>query len=270
MNLPTDFPRLDDLLEQMGVKLRPFVAPETRKRLVKRGIIVPPEDIKVAPNGTLEYQGQKIILYIRDVKGSLPKYHVVDCQTLQSMRSAGRHKRYVVTRRTDGEFILNFSDNLSREKPETYRLDICKYCLWRKLNLRYLAPEAFPLADWFNAIDPGYEPPPRDKLYGPITTPTTGPLSNYPPDWNLRSLQCREKANWRCEECSIDLSLRLQRRFLHAHHRRGTRYNRPEDLIALCVGCHAEQFRHERMRKLPDYREFMAIYGRRWEQLTGR
>ena len=266
MNLPTDFPRLNDLLEQMGVELRPFVAPETRAALVGPGITVTTDNITVAPNGTLEYQGQKVILYIRDVRGSLPKYHVVDCQTLRSMRNAGRHKRYVVTRRTDGEFLLNFSDNLSRDNPETYRLDVCKNCLWGELNLKYLTPDAFPLADWFNAIDPGYEPPPRDGLYGPITTPATGPLSNYPPDWNLRSLQCRERANWECEECSIDL--RLQRRFLHAHHRRGIQHNHLEDLRALCVGCHAKQPGHGRMRNLIYYQEFMELYRRIWEQLT--
>ena len=199
--------------------------------------------------------------------GVITKYHVVDCQTLKSMRSSGRYRRYVVTRRTDGEFLLNFSDNLLRDDPETYRLDICKNCLWGELNLSYLTPDAFPLVDWFNAIDPGYEPPPRDGLYGPRTTPITDPPSNYPPDWNLRSLQCRERANWRCEECDIDL--RLQPYFLHAHHRRGTRYNRPEDLLALCIGCHAEQFMHERMRNLPAYLEFIKIYGRIWEQLTG-
>ena len=127
-----------------------------------------PDEIAVAPNGTLEYQGQKVILYIRDVMGHLPKYHVVDCRTLKVMRRAGRYKRYVVTRRTDGEFILNFADNLSRDDPETHRLDICKNCLWQELNLRYVyAPDAFPLADWFDAIDPSYEPPPRDGLYGP-------------------------------------------------------------------------------------------------------
>ena len=217
--------------------------------------------------GTLEYQGQKVILYIRDVRGSLPKYHVVDCQTLKGMRSAGRYKRYIVTRRIDGEFILNFADNLLRDDPETYRLDICKNCLWQELNLKYVyAPDAFPLADWFDAIDPSYEPPPRDSVYGPRTTPVTDPVSNYPPDWNLRSLQCRERARWKCEECSTDLG--PHRKFLHAHHLRGTGYNQPEDLRALCVGCHAEQLRHGKMKNLPDYLEFMELYGRVWKQLT--
>lgn len=259
MKLPTVFPGLDNLLQQMGVPFQPFVDPEIEKSITTRGITVEPDEVRVAPDGILEYQGRKIVLYIRDVKGHLPKYHVVDCQTLKEMRSAGRHKRYVVTRRTDGEFLLNFADNLSRPEPETHRLDICKHCL-RQLKLRYIyAPNAFPLADWFNAINPSYEPPPIDGLYGPITTPATDPVSNYPPNWKLLSLQCRERAGWKCEECRI--YLKLQPKFLHAHHLRGTQHNRPEELQALCIRCHAEQRGHSHIKHWPDYLEFMDKYG---------
>lgn len=269
MKLPTDFSKLDDLLKRIGVPFQPFVSPEIEELITSTGLPVESDDVKVALNGTLEYQGRKVVLYIRDVRGHLPKYHVVDCRTLKDMRSIGKYKRYVVTRRTDGEFILNFADNLSRENPETYRLDICKNCLWLELNLKYVyTPDAFPLVDWFDAVDPGYEPPPTDGIYGPITTAVTGPPSNYPPDWNLRSFQCRDKAGWKCEECSIDL--KPARKFLHAHHLRGTRYNQPEDLKALCVGCHAEQPNHAQMKSLPYYLEFMDQYGSHWRQLTGK
>lgn len=266
MKLPTDFPNLDDLLEKMEVPFQPFVSPEIKKLITSTGLPVESDDVKVARNGTLEYQGQKVVLYIRDVWGSLPKYHVVNCQTLKGMRSAGRYKRYVVTRRTDGEFILNFAENLSLANPETHRLDICKNCLWKELNLWHISPNAFPLTDWFNAIDPSYQPPPIDTVYGPKTTPVTGPISNYPPDWNLKSLQCRAKAGWKCEECNLDLV--THRKFLHAHHLKGTRHNQPKDLRALCVGCHAEQPNHSQMKKLPYYLEFMDQYESRWRQLT--
>ena len=268
MKLPKDFPKLDGLLEKMGIPFQPFVLPEAQKliKLIKtQGIPVESDDVKVAPNGTLEYQGRKVVLYIRDAMGRLPKYHVVDCRTLKSMRDEGRYKRYVVTRRTDGEFLLNFADNLSLDNPKTHRLDICKNCLWQELNLRYVyTPDDFPLVDWFNAIDPDYEPPPIDGLYGPKITPVTHPISQYPPDWNLLSLQCREGAGWKCEACSI--SLRFARKFLHAHHLRGTRYNQPKDLQALCIGCHAEQPGHD-MKHLPDYLEFMELHGDNWKQL---
>ena len=265
MNLPKDSSNFDDLLKKMDVAFRPFIEPEVMDRLVTKGIDIGNDEIEHAPNGTLEYQGQKVILYIRDAKGSLPKYHIVKCYTLEDMEKKGKYKRYVVTRRMDGGLLLNFADNLHRDDPEMYRLDICKNCLW-KLNMRYDYPiDAFPLTDWFNAIDPNYQPPPIDTLSGPRTTPSPDSVSNYPPDWNLRSLQCREGAAWKCEECSIDLI--SARRFLHAHHLRGTRYNRPEDLIALCIGCHAEQPYHS-MKSLPDYLEFMDIYGYLWKQLT--
>ena len=264
MKLPKDFPKLDNLLKKMGVPFQPFVDPEIGKSLTGPGVTVGPDDVKIARNGTLEYQGRKVVLYIRDVKGHLPKYHVVDCRTLKGMRADGKYTRYVVTRRTDGEFILNFADNLSRKNPETYRLDICKNCLWQELKLKYIySPDAFPLADWFNAIDPSYEPPPQDGLYGPRTTPTDGPVSNYPPNWNLLSFQCRERAEWKCEECSIDL--KLNRKFLHAHHSRGTKHNDPEDLIALCIGCHAEQpgDGHRLLKERPEYQDFLKKYGDR-------
>ena len=271
MKLPTDFPELDNLLQQLGVPFRRFVPPEIEQSITAQGVTVGSEDIEVAPNGTLEYQGRKVVLYIRDVRGSLPKYHVVDCLTLRNMRQAGRYRRYVVTRRTDGEFLLNFADNLLRENPETHRLDICKNCLWEELDLKDVyKPDNFPLADWFNAIDPGYEPPPMEmdghRLFGPITTPVTDPISNYPPNWNLLSFQCRDRANWKCEECCIDL--RLERKFLHAHHLRGTQYNQPGDLRALCIGCHATQRNHGHMKNSPDYQNFMEKYGETWQRLT--
>ena len=65
------------------------------------------------------------------------------------------------------------------------------------------------------------------------------------------------------------MDLKLDRKFLHAHHLRGTRYNQSEDLRALCIGCHAEQPRHQ-MKGLPYYLEFIKKYGHIWKQLTNK
>ena len=225
--------------------------------------------ITIAPDGPLEYENQKVILYIRDPKGSIPKYHVVDCWTLRNMRGTGRGKRYVVTRRTDGEFVLNSPPgNLDLDKPKTYRLDICLNCLSK---LRYnCASNAFPLASWFEAIGDDYEPPPTDGIFGPQISYETAPPSSYPPDWKLLSLECRERAGWKCEKCGIDL--KFQNRFLHAHHKWSVGHNRPEDLQALCIGCHAEQYGHghRMLRNSPDYTKFMNILGHTWKHLSGK
>lgn len=258
--IPKEFPNLDALLKKMGIPYKPFIPIEFEEKLITQGITIDSDEVTVADNGTLEYQGRKVLLYIRDVRGSLPKYHVVDCQTLQGMRYAGRYRRYVVTRRTDGEFLLNFADNLYQDEPVTYKLDICKNCLWQELGLHSILPNTFPLTDWFQAIDNSYIPPPKDGLYGPRTSPITGPISNYPPDWNLISLQCRKQANWQCEECGIRLNLPHQRKFLHAHHKKGTTYNKLDDLSALCIRCHADQPGHEKMKNMLEYSEFMNTY----------
>ena len=84
-------------------------------------------------------------------------------------------------------------------------------------------------------------------------------------DWQRRSENCREEANWTCQECGINL--KSNPRLLHAHHEWGTKFNNPQDLIALCIGCHAEQPRggHRTLKYYPDYEEFMRKYGEEWK-----
>ena len=46
----------------------------------------------------------------------------------------------------------------------------------------------------------------------------------------------------------------------------GIKFNDPEDLIALCIGCHAKQRGggHRMLKYYPDYQEFMSKYGEEW------
>ena len=59
--------------------------------------------------------------------------------------------------------------------------------------------------------------------------------------------------------------------FIHTHHIWGTRYNEPEDLRLLCIGCHSEQpgENHYRLKGTLDYRGFMKRYGRKWRRANG-
>ena len=255
---------LNELRSRMGAPFRTF---KSNLNIPLDVVIDGFDSIVIASDGTLEYKNEKVILHIRDIRGTrdnLPKYHVVECSTLKRMQREGRYNRYIVTRRTDGEFILNSpAGNLDLPEPKTYRLDICTNCRWNEL--RYdCEPDEFPLASWFEAVGDSYEPPPIDDLYSSQISPETAPPSNYPPGWSLLSLECRKRAQWKCDECNMDL--KLQPRFLHAHHKRGTQYNSPEDLRALCIGCHAEQDRHDQVKNFRDYLEFMDKYGHVWKQ----
>lgn len=81
------------------------------------------------------------------------------------------------------------------------------------------------------------------------------------------SRQVRERANWKCQQCGINLS--NSHYYLDAHHIWGTQYNTYNDLEALCIGCHAEQpvSGHLRLKSEARYQEFMQRYGKQWRRL---
>ncbi|WP_338412597.1 hypothetical protein MN210_17960 [Psychrobacter raelei] len=77
---------------------------------------------------TLVYKGERVILYIRDVRevediSKLPKFHVAHCSTLQGMIRSGRKRRYVVSQKESNIFSLNFMNGNTIRKAE----HPCKY-----------------------------------------------------------------------------------------------------------------------------------------------
>ena len=83
------------------------------------GIEVSSSDLQVQ-KGFLTYGGRKIVAYIRDQRTRINEYdrtsdyrfHLWDCATMQSMRRAGRERRYVATQRSDGWFEVNYSPKI--------------------------------------------------------------------------------------------------------------------------------------------------------------
>ena len=285
MNLP-DFHNhdgLNRLRKQLGAPLLIFDPDIDRQLISQEGVVSDNLNlINEHPDGSLVFKGRKVILYIRDVKSDLPKYHIVNCPMIKGMRTRGKAARYVLTRRTDGEFLLYFPGHT---EPTTKTLEICKSCLG-KLQ-RDCAPNRFgqqtwfgepsftwvdffqdsemefSLDAWFHEVDDAYELPPIDGLYGPLTAPLTADgTPGYPAGWKYISWACRERANWRCMECGINLQ--NDSRFLHAHHiDRDKQNNTPENLIALCFGCHSQQEGrgHQLLKHKREYQQFVQRYG---------
>lgn len=259
MRLPTDFPELESLRERMGAPFRRFVE-QIDLRLREGGVNVHPDEYIIVDE-IPTIQNRKVVLHLQNALsyqekyGDYPKYHVVDCNTLQDMRKYGHYSRYHATRRTDGYFLvkLSVSDELNPHK-----LNLCKNCL-KKLKEQYgpdvfpTKPEEFPLADWFETFD--YDEKLEHSGFPDV------PFDYSSEAWQKRSLACRENAHWKCEQCRIDL--KDDRHFLHAHHKWGTKFNDPEDLMALCIRCHAEQpgHGHETLKYDSRYQEFMKKYG---------
>ena len=119
------------------------------------------------------------------------------------------------------------------------------------------------------------ETTPPSKFWEPHTTYTTPPPSlpaevpqpfDYQADWwQVYSSWFRSEKGWRCEACQ--LSLYGHKYLLHTHHVWGPLQNEPQDLMALCIGCHSEQpgTKHRNLKNTGDYRHFIAVYGKKWK-----
>ena len=75
------------------------------------------------------------------------------------------------------------------------------------------------------------------------------------PYWQKLSRWIREKKQWMCEKCRINLEER--RSDLHVHHIFGRGFNSPQDLKVLCIACHAEEPGHDFMKAHPEYEAFL-------------
>lgn len=244
MNLLTDFPALDELKEKMNARTEP----EIDMQLRVLGVNVTEDNFKIEDEIPMVHN-RKVVLYIREPKDfhiyrKLPKYHIRHCEKIKEMKRNEDYYKYISSSRMDGYFLLKLSPNsgLSLEK-----LVLCKYCL-NELRFQYgwsvfdSEPENFPLEDWFE------------------------PFFYFSKDWKERSQACRKSANWTCQNQHCKINLESDPHLLHAHHKWGTRYNDPDDLIALCIGCHSKQVGdgHQMLKYYPDYEEFTTKYGEKW------
>lgn len=227
---------------------------------IGKGLDIKLDEIEVADDNTLEYKGQKMILYIRDVgswyaKGdSNPKFHISWCKTLENMNNSGRMDRYVVSRRKDGKFFVNIIDNKYNRNiidEKLLKLDVCKNCL-KKLKYNnydsateyYKAKifEAFSIEDFLSKYNTKFKKKPKH-------TETTAPINQYPENWREISASYREYKNWVCEKCGKDFS--ENRAMLDTHHKNGNKSNcHYYNLEALCKNCHAEEPYHSHYRRI--------------------
>lgn len=219
-------------------------------------------DIRVDTDGTLNWKGHKVVLHIYSVrsdgwqKESLPRFHVAECSTLQSMREKGAFERYVVSQKTTGNFTINISE-VKREAA----LQICRNCLThldyqnfrsqRKTKQQEIV-SGFKIPEFFQVYDKGFYSVPN-------YTDQTAVFDKYTDDWKKISAEMRWNNHWVCQGCRLDLV--KDKQFLHVHHKNSIRSdNSPSNLAVLCIECHAKQPDHEHIRRLRDYGKFVDKY----------
>lgn len=229
--------------------------------LVTTGHDIAPEELAVARDGTLEYEGRKVVVYIRDqlVQYKPYKFHVADCKTLTQMRLNNRYDRYVVSNRTDGTFTINsIEQGRIVEKGVDEILSICWNCLIR-LNYKGFESCNQQAKNWILksfTLDEFFEKYTSQIRIEPTHTNVTAPPNEYTVHWDNISRRFKERANWTCEKCHV--SLLDKREYLHVHHRDGHKNNNSsENLQVLCMACHAEFPQHDHLKQQPEYFEFI-------------
>lgn len=179
-----------------------------------------------------------------------PKFHVADCRTLEQMREKGRFNRYVSTAETEGYFRVEPWDHITKTRKNEIDANLapCQNCL-SFLNYdgfdNKLRAEKTELVNNFDITKflKNYEPIFRCL---PLYNADNFPEGNYTQDWARISEEHRERGNWTCISCNVDLS--KHRQLLHVHHSDGNRgNNRPSNLKVLCCGCHKDEPFHQGM-----------------------
>ena len=165
------------------------------------------------------------------------------------MRDKGRYERYVVTRKYDGLFLVDWLDPDTRETGEVEAaLKVCKNCL-NEINYDNYKNEKRNRKDlWADFEISRFL---RDystffvKL--PSRTDNTAPIDQYVKEWGELSKNYRQARDWTCENCKVDLS--SAKNLLHTHHKNGVKSdNSHNNLKVLCAICHSQEPMHNHLK----------------------
>lgn len=269
-----------ELISLAGVGWKGIDTDDLFSKLNTSGVDVSFEEIELSDDGTFTYQGHKVLVYIRDQRfhphrdGAEKEYkfHICNCKTISDFANRNQLDRYVVSRRTDGKFLVNIFNVLTRQYDQKgiYKdMNVCKNCLMALSYHGYANHSQdvsiykdFDLQEFFDEFKSS------QFNYTPSNFAETAPEEGYTDNFAELSRAIRRSNNWHCSICNIDLT--NDKGFLHVHHKNGIKSdNSLRNLESICIGCHAEQPGHERMSFALQLNEFRSKYGAMWRKLKG-
>lgn len=254
------------LLNQIGAErssweyrgARPNSPPEWLVTLAEIGIEVGLEDLEVdQATGLYLFQGQQILIYIKFTrrekvvletdKHNSPRFHFMDCKTIQNMKEKNLFQRYVAISRTDGLFPVVSREQDNMELELEAHLGPCKNCLTTIDYKGYAVSKHAKRGIWNNFVIEDFFATYSSSISAiPIDSCRAIDSVRYADEWPRVSEEIRSKAGWRCAKCGVVLI--SHRRLLHVHHiDRDKSNNWRHNLQPLCLLCHREQPGHNKM-----------------------
>ena len=240
---------------------KPRILPSIILPLPTEGLDVVGSEIQVNNDGTLVYKNKRVLVHIRDATHHVPRFHLANCITLIEMKNQGRFEKYVVSERDDGYFHVRMGGGPLMQK----QLPVCQNCLdklsWHGFSrdttprsTRHDIVKQFSIKEFFSKYPTSLHP------IVPVHTVESAPKNDYPENWSLIAGELKRQLGYYCQQCHLIVG-ESNKRFLHVHHINGMKNDcRVENLLCLCISCHANQPMHESIKYSVDYIEFKKLY----------
>jgi|GEM_PF-2833172 len=187
------------------------------------------QKIKIDQNGYYTYsvdENDYLMLAYKESswikKNGLPKYHIYECDTRME------HNGYIFS----NKMPVDVKCAQTGEKHNQKHLRLCKNCS-HKSSTNFWSSGQKP---WYeNVLD--YVEKNQNHL--------AVRRDKYLRMWQQVSEAFREKMQYKCNQCKIDLSLRENRYYLHVHHKDGKKDNNSQkNFECLCILCHTMKHAH--------------------------
>jgi hypothetical protein len=270
-----NFRELNEIRAQMGAKLtteynvshqQKHLTHEDLTKLTTVGIDVSLDDISILDDNTLEFNGNRVLLYIRDIASysskeqTMPRFHISYCNVLDDMKKKGRWGKYVVSTREDGYFMVRFD----RKTHKPCALSVCQLCLemigWKAFSIRRMDKQLKENIVSSFKISMFFEKYPKSLFsVKPEYNSDSAPYNDYTNDWSTVSENEKRAKNYTCQadQCG-SIFHGDDRKYLHVHHINGLKYdNNSINLKVLCISCHSNEPNHGFMKSSYAYKEYI-------------
>lgn len=174
---------------------------------------------------------QQIFLYKRDyhleVYGK-PRFHIRKCQTIQSFIESGTFRQKYRRANTEVVKVCDMDDgNIDKDVSN---LPLCQYCLGMAVD----AYAGMTTTDFVGILRSANE---ESEEY---TRDEDVDIFGYTRNWEQISRAYREKRNYKCERCGLQITNPFDQYYMHVHHKDGNKTNNREtNLECLCIHCHS-------------------------------